>query len=428
MKRWRSTGLWQHPDFVKLWSAHTISEFGSRITREGLPLLGVITLGASPGEMALLGVAGVAPVIVVGLLAGVWVDRLHRRPILIITDLGRALLLLAIPLLALLSQLQMWHLYVIAALVGVLTVFFNVADQSYLPFLVGREQVVEGNSKLGVSSSVAEVGGPPMAGVLVQLITAPFAILLDALSFLASAIFVGSIRAPEPPIVASEERPHFLRSIAEGANVLLRNPLLRPLAAVTAMWNFFGGFFGTLITLYAIRDLHLTSGIWGLLVGAGGVGSLIGAIFTLRISRRFGVGPTIIITYALTGALGLFIPLAGGSLPVASILIFIPQFFGDMMATVYGINERSLRQSITPDHLLGRTNASMHFIAGGLNTFGLLVGGVLGDALGPRSTLLIAVIGIMLATLWLVFSPLWKLREVQVEETAISELARSIKT
>lgn len=410
MKLWPSTGLWQHPDFVRLWSAHTISEFGSRITREGLPLLGVITLGASPGEMALLGVAGIAPVIVVGLLAGVWVDRLHRRPIMIITDLGRALLLLAIPLLAMLGQLQMWHLYVIAALVGVLTVFFNVADQSYLPFLVGREQIVEGNSKLGVSSAVAEVGGPPLAGVLVQLITAPFAILADALSFVASALFVRSIRAPEPPNVVEEERQHFLKSIAEGANVLIRNPILRPLAAANGMRNFFGGFFGTLITLYAIREVQLTPGIWGLLVGAGGVGSLVGAILTNRITKRFGLGPTLIATLALSSTLGLFVPFAGGSLLMASIMMFIPQFFGDMMATIAGVNELSLRQSITPDHLLGRTNASMHFISGGLNTLGLVTGGLLGDMIGPRSTLLIAVIGFMLSTLWLVFSPLWKLR------------------
>jgi len=414
VKRWRATGLWQHPDFVKLWSAHTISEFGSRITREGLPLLGVITLGASSSQMALLGVAGMAPVIVLGLVAGVWVDRLHRRPILVITDLGRALLLLSIPILAVLGQLQMWHLYIVAALIGILTVFFNVADQSYLPFLVGREQVVEGNSKLGVSSSVAEVGGPPLAGVLVQLITAPFAILLDALSFLASALFVGSIRAPEPPLVVHDERPHFLRSIAEGAKVLIRNPILRPLVAVAGMVSFFGGFFGPLYALYAIRELHITPGILGLIVGAGGVGSLIGAIFTVRISRRFGVGPTLIATFALSGTLNLFIPLAGGALWLASIMMFIPQLFGDMMATVYGINERSLRQSITPDHLLGRTNASMHFIAGGLNTLGLLVGGALGDTIGPRSTLFIAVIGMMLATLWLVYSPLWRLREVEV--------------
>jgi MFS family permease len=410
VRLWPANGLWQHPDFVRLWSAHTISEFGSRITREGLPLLGVITLGASPGEMALLGVAGIAPVIVVGLLAGVWVDRLHRRPIMIITDLGRALLLLAIPLLAVLGHLQMWHLYIIAALVGVLTVFFNVADQSYLPFLVGREQIVEGNSKLGVSSAVAEVGGPPLAGVLVQLITAPFAILADAVSFVASALFVGAIRAPEPPIVVEEERQHFFQSIAEGANVLIRNPILRPLAAANGMRNFFGGFFGTLITLYAIREVQLTPGIWGLLVGAGGVGSLIGAVLTNRVTKRFGLGPTLIVTLGLSSTLGLFVPLAGGSLLMASIMMFIPQFFGDMMATIAGVNELSLRQSSTPDHLLGRTNASMHFISGGLNTLGLIVGGLLGDMIGPRSALLIAVIGFMLSTLWLVFSPLWEVR------------------
>ena len=415
MRGRRPTGLWQHPDFVKLWSAHTISAFGSGITREALPLLGVITLGASGSEMALLGVAGMAPVIVLGLVAGVWVDRLHRRPVLIITDLGRAFLLLAIPVLALLGQLQMWHLYVVAALVGALTVFFNIADQSYLPFLVGRDQIVEGNSKLGVTSAVAEVGGPPMAGVLVQAITAPFAILVDAISFLVSAIFVGSIRTAEPPILAQPERSSFLRSIVEGANAITRNPTLRALVGSTATWSFFGGFFGALYTIYTIRELALPPLIVGILIGAGGVGSLVGAIFAGRVTWRFGVGPTLVGAFAIGPTLGLLTPFASGPIWVVTIMMIIPQLFGDMAATVYEINELSLRQSITPDRLLGRTNASIHFITGGLNTIGLLIGGSLGDTIGPRAALFIAVVGMMLGTLWLVLSPLWKLKEVKVE-------------
>ena len=231
---------------------------------------------------------------------------------------------------------------------------------------------------------MAEVGGPPLGGLLVQLITAPFTILLDALSFMAPPSSLAQSAHREPPIVAHEERQPFFRSIAEGARLILHNPLLRPLAAVTGMWNFFGGFFGTLITLYAIRDLQLPTSVWGLLVGAGGVGSLIGAILTTRITRRFGIGPTLTVTFAISSTLALFVPLAGGSLLLISVMLFIPQFFGDMMATVYEVNEISLRQSITPDHLMGRANASIHFIAGGLNTLGLAVGGILGTSLGAR--------------------------------------------
>lgn len=415
MRLWPATGLWQHADFVRLWSAHTISEFGSHISRDGLPLAAVITLGATPAEMGLLGVAGVAPVVLVGLLAGVWVDRLHRRPIMIITDLGRALVLLAIPILAILGQLQIWHLYIITALVGVMTVFFRVADQSYLPFLVGREQLFEGNSKLGVTSSIAEVGGPPMAGVLVQLITAPIAIFLDALSFVASALFVGAIRTPEPPISTHEERPRLFRQIVEGANVILHSPILRPIAAAAGTRSFFGGFFG-LYTLYAINDLHLTPFLVGVLIGAGGAGSLVGALYTRRIVARFGLGPTMIITSALTGILGFLTPLATGPIWLVTTMMFIPQLLGDMMFTVFDINELSLRQSITPDHVLGRTNASIHFITGGLNALGLIIGGALGETIGARYTLLIAVVGFFLGTLWLVFSPLWNVRAVQVED------------
>ena len=213
---WPTTGLWQNTNFMRLWTADVISDFGSTVTREALPLTAILVLGSTPEQMGLLGAIGAAPVVVFGLLAGVWVDRLRRRPIMLAADLGRAALIGSIPLAALLGVLHIEQLYIVAALAGILTVFFNVADQSFLPAVVDREHIVEGNSKLGASGSMAEIGAPATAGTLVQLVTAPIAILVDAVSFLFSALLIWRIRTPEPPPVPHEQRQSAGRDIAEG--------------------------------------------------------------------------------------------------------------------------------------------------------------------------------------------------------------------
>src|SRR5205085_1546506 len=227
-------------NFGLLWIGQTISAFGSRITREGLPLTANLVLGATPTEMGLLAAAGTLPVLLIGLLAGVWVDRLPRRPILIIADISRAVLLGTVPLAAVLGVLRIEQLYLVAVLVGILTVFFEVANQSFLPTLVQREHIVEGNSKLSASDSLAEIGGPALTGVLVQLITAPIAILFDALSFLASALCAGFIRVREPAPVPTEERQSLWREIREGLRLVLGNPLLRATTAALSTRAFFG--------------------------------------------------------------------------------------------------------------------------------------------------------------------------------------------
>ncbi|MBI4640198.1 MAG: MFS transporter, partial [Candidatus Tectomicrobia bacterium] len=259
----QSAGLLHHPGFMKLWIGQTISQFGSKITRTALPLTAVLVLEATPVQMGLLAALGSAPVLVVGLLAGVWVDRLRRRPILIAADLGRAVLLGLIPVSALLGLLRIEQLYIAALLVGILTVFFDVAYQSFLPSLVDREQIVEGNSKLGVSDSVTEIGGPALAGGLIQLVSAPITILLDAFSFLFSALFVGLIDISEPLPTPSEQRKSVWRDVVEGLRVVLGNPLLRAIAGSSSTFNFFGGFFGALYGLYAIRELGIEPAILG---------------------------------------------------------------------------------------------------------------------------------------------------------------------
>ena len=274
--------------------AHTISEFGSAITREALPLAAILVLGAAPAQMGLLGALASVPVLVFGLAAGVWVDRVPRRPIMLAADLGRAVIVGSVPVAAFMGHLTMELLYIVVLLAGTLTVFFNVADQSFLPAVVEREHIVEGNSKLGAAGAVTEIGAPAIAGTLVQLVTAPVAILVDAVSFLFSALFIWRMRTPEPPPVPHEERESGWRDAAEGMRVLLGNPLLRALTGVAATDAFFGGFF-VLYALYGLRVLGLTPALLGLLVASGGLGSLVGAGLTGRAVRRFGLGKTLLV-------------------------------------------------------------------------------------------------------------------------------------
>lgn len=406
----RLTRLWLNREFAKLWVGQTVSEFGSRITREGLPLTAVLTLGASPVQMGVLAAVATAPMLVVGLLAGAWVDRLPRRPILIASDVGRALVLATVPLAASLGVLGMPQVYIVAALAGVLTVFFDVAYRSFLPSLVERDELMEGNSKLGASSAVAEVGGPPLAGVLIQLLTAPIAILFDALSFVVSAVSVWLIRVTEPPHAPAEE-PSLVREIREGIEVTVSDPTLRALLGSGATRAFFGAFFGTLYSLFAIRDLGIQPGPLGFLIGLGGVGALIGAVLVGPTVRRLGQGPAMVWTLFLGGVFGLCVPLAGWLTAYAVPLLAAAQLFGDGLLTIYLIVAISLRQTIVPHNLLGRATASVNVVLGGMTLVGSLIAGVLAERIGMRAALMLAMSGSILSVLWLLFSPVRRLRE-----------------
>lgn len=409
--RLKPAGLWRNPDFIKLWAGQTISEFGSRITRDGLPLLAVLTLGATPFEMGILTAAGSLPVLLFSLAAGVWVDRLRRRPVLIVADFARAFLLLLIPLAALTGRLRIEHLYVIAGLVGFFTILFNVAYQAFLPFLVERKHLIEGNSKLAFSSSLAELGGPELAGILIQLLTAPLAILINSLTFLASVASIVLIRKPEPLPTPPEDRRPALVELREGLHLVLNNRILRALALAAGSRQFFGAFFGVLYSLFAVRELDLGPIALGFTIAAGGAGDLLGALLAAPAVRRFGLGPTMLTAWAISSLALLLVPLAGGTMVVILTMMMAAQVFGDGMRSVYDINEVSLRQSVTPDRLLGRVNASVQLLVAGIAPLGALVGGWLGTAAGVRPTLLIAIAGILVSGLWLIFSPVPKLAE-----------------
>ncbi|HEX8596930.1 MAG TPA: MFS transporter [Chloroflexia bacterium] len=409
----RLKGLWRHPDFTKLWVAQTVSSLGTGITGQALPFTALLVLGASAGDMGLLAAASQLPVLAI-LFAGVWADRLRRRPILIAADVGRAALLVTIPVAAVLGVLSMGQLFAVAMLVEALSLFFSVAYRSYLPTLIPREQLVDGNSKLSAGGSVAEISGPAVGGVLVQWLTAPFAILFDAASFLVSALFLGAIRTSEPPPAPPEERKSVRSEIGEGLQVVLRNRVLRALAACSGTFTFFGNFFHSLYVLYAVRDQGIPPGIVGILVGAGGIGALVGAVLVGPVTRRFGVGPTLMGSLTLSALVGFSIVLVDGPLPLTIAVFFASQLIGDIAIAIYLINDMSLRQAMVPDRLLGRADASMGFLVGGLGPVGALVGGALGELIGARYTLAIAIIAISLAPLWLFFSPARTLRVLPV--------------
>jgi Na+/melibiose symporter-like transporter len=401
-----------NPDFDKLWVAQAVSSFGSKITREALAYTAVLTLAATPADMSVLSVAGAVPVLLLSLFVGVWVDRLPRRPLMIVADLARAVALSAVPLAALTNNLHVWLLYVAAALMGIFSLVFDVADRSYLPSIVQREQLLEANSRLSITGSLSEVGGPALAGIQVQIISAPFTLALDVLSFLWSALWLGLIRTPKssPTPDEGQETPDIWRETREGVATLWRNITLRMLAVAAFLHNFFGWFFGTLYVYFAVRELGLSSGVVGLLISAGGVGALIGAASAQRLARKFGLGRVLVLSACTVVVAELLVPLASGPLVLIIVLMLLAQFVGDIAWEVYAIGDTSLRQmSVTP-RLMGRVTATMSFITGGAGPFGAVAAGVLASATSARFTLFVAVAGFALAALWLALSPLRNLR------------------
>jgi predicted MFS family arabinose efflux permease len=401
------------PDFYKLWLGQTISQFGSWLGAFGL--LAIVQLDATPAQMGVLETLRAAPVLLLGLFAGVWVDRLRRRPVLVAVDVGRGVLLVLTALAALTGRLRIEHLYGVGFVVGGLTLFFNIAYRAYLPALVTRAQLVSANSRLSASESLAEIASPGLGGFLVRLVGAPLTLMLDAGSFLLSAFFVGLIRNPEVPHRADARqyaKENVWREISSGLGFLIHHPVLRSLAGAAATSSFFGGFFAALYSLFVLRAVELSTTALGLLIGAGGVGALIGSLWAGRVSRRLGRGKTLIVTLFFSSALNLLIPLAQGPVWAVILLLLIPQIIGDFFLVIYSIVEISVRQAATPDAMLGRVTASYEFIAQGTGTIGILAGGLVGSAIGTRRALVVAAVGTTLAIVWLLTSSVRRLEMV----------------
>jgi MFS family permease len=410
---WPTGGLWRHGDFLRLWSASTVSLFGTQISQLALPLAAVLVLDASAFEVAALGTVEFLPFILFTLPAGVWVDRLRRRPILIAGDLGRAVLLATIPIAYFADVLTLGQLFVVGFLVGVCTVFFDVAYMSYLPSLVERNAIIEGNSKLQVSQSAAQISGPGFAGLLIEIFTAPYAVLVDALSFLGSAAFLIRIRTPEEsprPAMTGADKSSIWTELKEGLRFVLGNPNLRAQAGCTATSNFFFNVAFAIIVVFFVRELGLSPGLIGLVFSVSAVGSLVGAFTSRRISERFGIGVTTIGVTILQGPAILLTAFAPASQPLPFLIaggLIIG--FG---VVVYNITQVSYRQAICPPQLQGRMNSVMRFLVWGTIPLGSLVGGALGTWVGLRETIVIGAIGAGLSFLWILLSPQRHLREM----------------
>lgn len=383
---------------------------GSEITSLALALFAAVTLRASPLEMGLLVAATQLPFLLFSLPAGVWVDRRRRRPILIATDVGSALLLLSVPLAVPFGGPGFVHLWLVAFGTGTMAVISEVAHYAYVPAVVGHERLVEANSRLQVSYSVTGAAGPGVAGLLVQVVSAPVAVVADAASFLVSAALLRSIRKPEAAPLRPGGGGRLLGSIVGGMRMLLGHPLLRPIIVASVPLSFFGSAFLAVYVLYATRELGLGPAVIGLVFAGGGVGAVIGAVLSRRTADRFGVGPTIISGWLLAAAAVLAVPFAAGPPALVIAVLLLAKGFEGVAATVANIHQWTLRQVVTPDHLAGRVTAGHRFMVYGAGAIGAVIGGALGEAVGLRTTLLVCGIGGLLSPLLILGSPLRRLR------------------
>jgi len=405
-----SGALWQHADFLKLWSAQTVSSFGARIAREGLAYAAVLSIGATASQVGLLAALAMGPSIVMGLFAGGLIDRRTRRPVMIASDLVRALILIAIPLAAWFHVLSMAELYGAAALIGAASVLFDIADHAYLPALITRAYLLEGNTKLGITESIAEIGGPALAGTLVQTLTAPFALAVNAVTYLVSAAFLFGIGVREAPLEKESRRGRWWRDPVAGFRTVRNNPLVWPLFVVGTGSALFGGIFSALYIIFAARTLALTPSLIGVIIAMGGIGSLAGASLAAWFTRRVGIGPAIVISGLVSALSSICVPLASGPLAVKVGLLVAAQIFGDSFGVAAIIPASTLRQSVLPQKLLGRTAALFQFGSGTGRVIGALLGGFLGDGLGPRPALLIGALGTVAMASWVFLTPLKNLR------------------
>jgi MFS family permease len=394
-------GVFAQRDFVRLWLAQLVSALGGRITRTALPVIAVLSVDSSPLALGLLGALSVAPGVLVALAAGGMIDRSRKRPILIGADLVRAVAVASLPIAAWTGVLTMAHIHAVAAVVGAASALFQITDNAYIPALVGRQHIVQGNSVIEATESVAEVAGPGLAGVLIQIFTAPIAVAIDAASYLVSAFFLGSIRQRETPAPPEAEPPSVWRDIAIGFRVSWHHDLVRPILCALTVTAFFGGFFAALYMLFALDVLGLDPATIGIVISMGGVGALIGALGSSALARRLGLGRALLVALAVSALGGLCIPAASGPLWLVLLLLFSHQLIGDGFHTAFAVQAVSLRQTVLPLSVLARSNAAFTAVTGAAAPLGALTAGVLGEIIGARGALWIGMGGSALAPLFL---------------------------
>ncbi|RKN49117.1 MFS transporter [Micromonospora endolithica] len=410
-RRPRIPRLLQQTAFRRYWSAQTVSLFGDQITVLAVPLLAVLAIGAGPAEMGYLTATALLPNLLFSLPAGAWVDRYpHRRHVMIVADLGRAGLLLAVPLLWWADALTLPLLCVVAFLIGTLSVFFEVAHSSLFAALVRRPDYVDASSLINGSRAMSYVAGPSIGGVLVQVLTAPVALVADVLTYLTSAVFLARTRVTERPV---QTGPGL--GMAAGVRYVAHSAVLRAILLGTTTLNLFNYMFAALFVLYVTTELDVSPGLLGLIIGAGALGGLLGAAVTGPISRRIGIGPAVILGLVVFPAPLILVPLAGGPRPLVLGLLITAEFVSALGVMVLDIAAGSVQIAATPETMLALVSGFKRTVNYGIRPVGALIGGALGAAIGVRPALWIATLGALLGVLWVLFSPLSTMRQLPEE-------------
>ena len=407
IRRWLPRLLRERP-FRRYWSAQTVSVFGDEISALALPLFAVLGLHAGPAEMGYLIAAALIPNLLFSVIAGAWIDRYPRkRRIMIIADVGRAVLVAAVPVAFLLDVLTLEHLYVVAFASGTLAVLFEVSNSTLFVSLVPRKDYVEASALLNGGRATAYVAGPGLGGVLVQLLTAPFALLADAASYLASAVFLTRIRPTEPP--PSEAKG---LGIGEGLRFIAHSPVIRSILLATTTLNLFDYMFAALFLLYVSTELDVSPALLGAVLGAGSVGALLGAAVTGRVVRALGIGRTLVLSLVLFPAPLVLVPLAQGPMPLVAAMLVLSGLLSGLGVMMLDITDGSVKTAFIPDPLRARVSGAERTINYGIRPVGALIGGALGASLGVRPTLWIATIGALTGVIWVLASPVTKLRDL----------------
>ena len=394
-------GLWRHRDFLLLWGAQGVSAIGSRITRTALPIGAILVAGAGAFDLGLLTVALTLPGAVVAWLGGGWVDRHRRRPLMIGADLVRAVALLSIPAAAYLGRLTLPLFYAVAVITGIATVLYQLADHVFVTDLVGRKRLLDANGKREAADAIAEISGPALGGALVAWLTAPLAIAVDAVTFVASALLIGNIRKRET-VLPHAVTTSFADDVRTGIRVVWRVAAIRALFIATATLTFCMSFMAPLYTLYTLVHLGLSPTQLGVTIGFGGLGALAGAVLAGPATLRFGPRRTLIAALLVGAIVQVLIPLAPAVPWIAMTFLIGAQVVGDGALMVYLINETTLRQRLLPREALGRAAATWQVATGLLTPAGALAGAALAENIGMRPTLWLLAIGMGLAAIWLV--------------------------
>ncbi|WP_457099583.1 MFS transporter [Microbacterium sp. P5_E9] len=418
--------LWRDRNFLTLWSGQALSQFGSQITGLALPVLAVLILDANEWEIGVLGASEFAAFLVVGLPAGAWIDRMRKRHVMIWADAVRAVALGALPILAAFGALEIWHMYLVALIMGVATVFFDVSNQSFIPSLVRSDQIAEANGKLQATEQLAHLAGPAAGGWLIGVFTAPIAIIIDAGTYVAS-FFTLLFTKDHEKLRSPEDHAPLLKEIGEGLRWVFGNPLLRRIVGTTGVANFFGTISQTLLPIFVLRELGLTPAMFGLVFSISAIGGLLGAIATPRIVARIGEARAIPLSAIGFCLVPFFLPAISLVPELAFPFLVIQFFFASFTVLLYNITQVTFRQRITPPRLLGRMNASVRFVVWGVMPIAALLAGALGTWIGVVPTLWIAAVGELLAGLFVITGPFWSMRELpeaHAEHTQADEESR----